>query len=144
MWLSPKPNNGGDVTRPGGWIVCSIIAATVALWWGPLRFIIYAGPNDVPTGQSIALSVWLGWFWIATFVGSLFIREMAGALATHSGAVCTLLACNVDFRWSRLRLAWALQLIDRRGRDRRARRHDPLDESENANAPAVRREAEKD
>jgi hypothetical protein len=45
------------------------------------------------------------------------------------------LACNVDFRWSRLRLAWALQLIDRRERDRRARRRDPLDESENANAP---------
>ena len=76
MWLSPKPNNGGDVTRSGGWIVCSIIAATVAFWWGPLRFIIYAGPNDVPTGQSIALSVWLGWFWIATFVGSLFFGRL--------------------------------------------------------------------
>jgi hypothetical protein len=45
---------------------------------------------------------------------SLF-REMARALAAHSGAVCTVLACHVDFRWSRLQLAWALQLIDRRG-----------------------------
>ena len=71
-------------------------------------------------------------------------RALAGALAAGLGAVCPLLASDVDFRWSRLRLAWALQLIDRRGRDRRARRRDPLDESENANAPAVRRETERD
>jgi hypothetical protein len=65
----------GDVMRPSGWIICSIIAAAVACWWGPLRFIIYAGPNDVPTGNSIALSVWLGWIWIATFLGSLFFEK---------------------------------------------------------------------
>jgi hypothetical protein len=35
-------------------------------------------------------------------------REMARVLGTYSGAVCALLACHVDFRRSRLRLAWAL------------------------------------
>jgi hypothetical protein len=54
------------MTRPRGWIIGSILVAAVDFWWGPLRFIIYAGPNDVPTSQSLALSIWLGWFWIAT------------------------------------------------------------------------------
>jgi hypothetical protein len=72
---------------------------------------------------------------------SLF-REMARALAAHSGAVCAVLACHVDFRWSRLRLAWALQLIDRRGWDRLARQCDLLDESETAMAVSL--EVEKD
>src|SRR5438477_281430 len=39
------------------------IHAAVAFWW------------DVPDGQSIALSIRLGWIWIAIFLGSLFFAK---------------------------------------------------------------------
>jgi hypothetical protein len=51
------------MTRPSGWIIGSIIDAAVAFWW------------DVPDGQSIALSIRLGWIWIAIFLGSLFFAK---------------------------------------------------------------------
>jgi hypothetical protein len=73
MW--PNSYNASHMTRPRGWIIASIVATAVAFWWGPLRFIIYAGPGDVPTSHAVALSVWLGWIWIAIFLGSLFFAK---------------------------------------------------------------------
>jgi len=73
MW--PNSYNASHMTRPSGWIIGSIVAAAVAFWCGPLRFIVYAGPNDVPDGQSIAFSIWFGWIWIAIFLGCLFFAK---------------------------------------------------------------------
>ena len=73
MWLNSP--NASLMTRPSGWIIGSIIAAGVAFWWGPLRFIIYAGPGDVPTSHALALSIWLGWIWIAIFLGSVLFAK---------------------------------------------------------------------
>ena len=64
--------------RVSAWILAATIAALVALWWGPLRWFIFAPPGYVPDGQNIEISIWLGWAWIAIFVGALaFLRWRA-------------------------------------------------------------------
>jgi hypothetical protein len=98
------------VRRISGWIVVGSIAALVACWWGPLRFLLYAPPGYVPDGDALTISVWLGWLWIAIFVGAPF-RALAGALAPAVGAICALLAGDVDFRRPRLRSVRPLQVI---------------------------------
>ena len=58
--------------------MAATIAALVALWWGPIRFLLYALPGDVPDGEAVAVSVWLGWIWIAIFVGALYFVRWRG------------------------------------------------------------------
>jgi hypothetical protein len=56
-----------------GLIVVSIAVAAVAFLWGPLRWFLYAGSNDIPDSYNLARSVWLGWTWIGTFGTTLLI-----------------------------------------------------------------------
>jgi hypothetical protein len=74
----PQSHVGGCVRRISGWIIAGSIAALVACWWGPLRFLLYAPPGYLPDGDAITISVWLGWLWIAIFAGALyFVRWRA-------------------------------------------------------------------
>ena len=60
--------------RLSGWLILASVAiAAVAFWWGPLRWFIYAGPNDVPNDWEMARSVWLGWLWMASFAAALIV-----------------------------------------------------------------------
>ncbi len=64
--------------RTSAWIFGGIAVAGVALYWGPLRWLIYAPPGYVPDGNTITISIWLGWLWIAIFIGAVcFVRWRA-------------------------------------------------------------------
>lgn len=59
------------------WISASIVVAAVAFFLGPLRWIIADtrfGGGTVPNADAVALSVWLGWLWVGTFVTALYFR----------------------------------------------------------------------
>lgn len=62
--------------RTSAWVICGGLAvAAVAFYWGPLRFIIYAPPGYLPDDEALTVSVWLGWLWIAIFVGALYFAR---------------------------------------------------------------------
>jgi hypothetical protein len=58
--------------RFGLWIFASAAIAGFAFAIGPLRWILSDRGNDVPLADSLFVSVWVGWIWIATFVGAIW------------------------------------------------------------------------
>ena len=61
--------------RGSWWIIVSVVVAAVACWWGPLRWLIYDTGNDIPGADAVAISVWLGWVWIGTFIAALYFAK---------------------------------------------------------------------
>jgi hypothetical protein len=51
-----------------GWFVASIVVAAIAFWVGPGSWLVYSGGNGIPSADSVAFSVWLGWIWFATAI----------------------------------------------------------------------------
>jgi hypothetical protein len=63
-------STGGRERRRGFalWLVVSLLVAATGFWWGPGRWLAFAGPNDVPTSEILSLCIKIGWLWLATFV----------------------------------------------------------------------------
>jgi hypothetical protein len=51
-----------------------IVVAITAFGTGPLLWFLLESGNDIPSSNNVALSIWLGWIWIGTFVAALFAR----------------------------------------------------------------------
>lgn len=57
-------------------IIASVVLAVLGFLFGPLRWFIFAGSNDVPNAGALSLSVWLGWLWLASFAFTLFLHHL--------------------------------------------------------------------
>lgn len=53
--------------------VSSILAATLGVWCGPGRMLVFAYRNDVPSAETISGCIWLAWLWLATVAAALAI-----------------------------------------------------------------------
>ena len=77
--------------RTSGWIIGAVAVAAVAFYWGPVRWFVYDSGNDVPNSETVAVSIWLGWLWIAIFIGA--------ACFARSRALWLLLAAPFALYW---------------------------------------------
>jgi hypothetical protein len=58
----------------------SVLVSASGFWVGPGRWIFYAGPNDVPNSQVIALCDWIGITWIVVFFLSVAMHPTKAIL----------------------------------------------------------------
>jgi hypothetical protein len=62
------------LARRRGWLVAPIALAVIAFCEGPgwyLYAVYFVSGNAIPDVWVLALSVWLGWLWIASFIAAL-------------------------------------------------------------------------
>jgi hypothetical protein len=66
-----------NVKSIDAWFIASIAIAAIAFWIGPGRLLSYNidGGNGIPSADSVAYSIWLGWAWILTLIGAAIVKR---------------------------------------------------------------------
>jgi len=44
-------------------VVSSFLTAAAGLWIGPGSYLVFAGPGDIPSPETISYCTWIAWLW---------------------------------------------------------------------------------
>jgi hypothetical protein len=61
-------------------VVSSFLIAAVGFWIGPARYVLFAGPNDVPSPELISYCTWTAWLWVAFAVTAVLVYQWRAAV----------------------------------------------------------------
>jgi hypothetical protein len=64
------PGNARPRLRFSFLVCASVVVALAGFLIGPARWVLYSRGNSLPSAETLGLCIWLGWLWIAIFVGA--------------------------------------------------------------------------